>query len=238
MIGYRLGDFNVLTAVDWSKNVFNNEPVNFPQGIIQIIRKDNPKRELYLDINQVNIIETNVLPDILNEIIENIADANDKNDEKQTKISAIAVALNNPTEETINMFIDDNKFRLQLIGLLKDSNLYLIHGFMNYLNACIEKTWERAEPKNAFEAYDQSLTILLDLLVNIDIKKMPPALLSFIAKSFHRLGYYIGNGMGQSHAAYRTWCSRKSELSSETKSEMILIAKNSGYFYVINLFES
>ena len=37
LLGYSLGDVNVLTALDWSKNVFRESKGNYPHEVVQIL---------------------------------------------------------------------------------------------------------------------------------------------------------------------------------------------------------
>src|SRR5271166_1652654 len=43
LLGYGLGDVNVLTALDWSKNVYEKEHGDYPHEVIQIVRTKAPR---------------------------------------------------------------------------------------------------------------------------------------------------------------------------------------------------
>jgi len=61
-IGYGLGDINVLSAVDWAKNVFRGETNNYPPDIIQVVvLEGTPRKEVYPDNNGTLIFEVNHL---------------------------------------------------------------------------------------------------------------------------------------------------------------------------------
>ena len=61
LLGYALGDVNVLTALDWSKYVFKRTRENYPHGVIQVLRKKKPSDEPYRAVNGVVILETEAL---------------------------------------------------------------------------------------------------------------------------------------------------------------------------------
>ena len=67
LLGYGLGDVNVLTAIDWSRNVFFSKQENYPHDVIQILRTSNPKEEPYRDRNGILILETSDLTKFFDE---------------------------------------------------------------------------------------------------------------------------------------------------------------------------
>src|SRR5690606_37386099 len=91
IIGYGLGDVNVLTAVDWTKNVYSNQRINYPHEIIQLLFTDNPKGEPYRDRNDILIIEFKDLKTILTEIAELILEERNLEIENDKKLDALNV---------------------------------------------------------------------------------------------------------------------------------------------------
>lgn len=69
ILGYGLGDVNVLTALDWSSNVFKGEQASFPHAVIQVLRKDNPREMPYWDKNGLVIVESSSLTDFFQELM-------------------------------------------------------------------------------------------------------------------------------------------------------------------------
>ena len=235
IIGYRLGDVNVLTAVDWTKNVYSGQRINYPHDIIQLLYTENPKNEPYRDRNDILIVELNDLKSTLNEI----ADITKKESEKELKRNSELTDLNeifkNPREEHVKKFIDNEIFRKSVIDAIAKHDVYLISGFLELFSKAIDETWDRAEPYGAFHAYNENLTLLLDIIENIDLVKIPPALLESIAYNLNRVSYYIGDELGKSKAAYNTWNSRKKNIPSETTQELKNIAKSRHYHNLKNL---
>jgi hypothetical protein len=146
--------------------------------------------------------------------------------------------LDAPGGGIIEKFIDDVKFRSDVLKILSKFSIHLISGFVSFLNKCIDETWARSKPKGAFDGYDQNLIIILDILTAFPFNRFPPALFQTAAYSLQRVGYFVGREKGKSWSAHDTWESRKKELSMEVVKELRNIAKQHGYDYVEQLAET
>nr|WP_269846099.1 SIR2 family protein [Yersinia enterocolitica] len=238
LLGYGLGDVNVLTALDWSKNVFSSEKENYPNDIIQIIRSSSPEKSPYRDEHGVIIIETGDLSEFAEEF-NNIRIIEEQKKEKERKILiTLEKLLANPDKDTIDLFIDDDSFRKKILDTLSEFSINLISGFISFLDKCIDETWERSRPNGAFEGYNKNLTIILDILLAFPLTKFPPALFQAVVQSLERVGPYIGKNSGQSWDADRTWEKRKSQLSTEVVDELKNISAQHGYYFVTNLVKN
>lgn len=234
-LGYGLGDVNVLTALDWSRNVFKSEVANYPNDVIQILRKDNPTEEPYRDKNGIVIIEVGDLSNFFEEFMKvRMGDLNKKKKEQEA-LKDLADKLNVPDSEIIEKFIDDEQFRSEMLKILSKFSVHLISGFVSFLNKCLDETWMRSRRVGAFEGYNQNLILILDILTAFSISRFPPALFQTAAYGLQRVGYYVGNDTGQSWAAKNTWDSRKNDLSREVVDELKSIAEQHGYTYVKQL---
>jgi hypothetical protein len=67
LVGYGLGDVNVLTALDWSKSVFNGGEATYPNDVIQLLRKNSPHEKPYRDKNGIVIVEAENISDFFEE---------------------------------------------------------------------------------------------------------------------------------------------------------------------------
>lgn len=235
LLGYGLGDVNVLTALDWSKNVFKGEETNYPNDVIQVLRKDNPTEEPYRDKNGIVILEVEDVSNFFEDYIEVRTIELDEKKKEQETLKELANALDKPDDETIEKFIDDEKFRSELLKILSKFSIHLVSGFVSFLNKCIDETWVRSQPHGAFEGYNQNLILILDILTAFPINHFPPALFQTAAYGLQRVGYYVGDGAGNSWAAKKTWDKRKSELSKEVVDELKSIADQHGYSNVKRL---
>lgn len=238
LLGYGLGDVNVLTALDWSKNVFKGESVNYPNDVIQVLRKDNPSETPYRDKNGIVIIETSNLSEFFGWFIDVRTKLLAEEQEERNQLEKLAAQLDDPDNQKIEKFIDDQAFRLSLLKILSQFSIHLISSFVTFLNKCIDETWTRTKPYGAFEGYNQNLTLVLDILTAFPANKFPPALFETAAYGLHRVGYYVGKTPGKSHAAAITWEKRKSELSVEMVDELKHFANQHHYNSLKSLIQT
>lgn len=162
-----LGDVNVLTALDWSKNVFERQESNYPQDVVQVVRSSNPKDEPYRDKNGIIIYETNDLTSFFQEYLEIRNDLLKKEQEELENLRALSESLVNSDESQIEKFIDDETFRREILQKLSEFPTYLISSFESFLDKCIEETVKRSEPYGAFKGYAENLTIVLEAISKI-----------------------------------------------------------------------
>jgi hypothetical protein len=135
----------------------------------------------------------------------------------------------------IEKFIDDEEFRAETLKMLSESSIHLVAGFVSFLDKCIDETYKRSAPSGAFHGYAQNLTIILDILTAFPIESFPPTLFQKAAYSLERVGYYVGEALGQSFAAKRTWDNRAKELNAEIINELRNIAEQYSYAYLKSL---
>lgn len=235
IMGYGLGDVNVLTALDWSKNVFKSESGNYPNEVVQVVRKDNPKEKPYRDKNSVIVIETNSLISFLEEFSEVRKEKLSEEIKKNRSLQRLANQLDDPDESMIDKFIDDVAYRKKVLKVLSTFSNDLISGFVSFLNRCIDETWARSEPNGAFQGYADNLTLILDILTSFSTKQMPPALFETSAYALQRVGYYVGNENGKSFAAKKVWDSRCGDLSREMIAELRIFATQYHCTYINRL---
>jgi hypothetical protein len=232
LIGYGLGDVNVLTALDWSKNVFKGSDATYPNDVIQLLRKDNPNEKPYRDKNGIVIVETEDISNFFEEFIDVRKDELKEEKKEQKALKDLAEKLDKPDGAMIEKFIDDKVFRAEILKILSKFSIHLISGFVSFLNKCIDETWARSMPDRAFEGYNQNLIIIMDILTSFPINRFPPALFQTAAYGLQRVGYYIGNGPGKSWSAKQTWDQRKKELPMEIVAELKSIADQHGYYHI------
>lgn len=229
IIGYGIGDVNVLTAVDWSKNVYYSPRINYPHDIVQLLYTNNPKIAPYRDKNNILIVEFNNLESILSEIAGIVVSEKEKIEVENNQLDLWNNYFSNSDKTAINKFIDDSTFRLGIINAVEHYNTPLISGFLVLFTKAIEETWKRAEPYGAFHAYDENLKILLDIIEKIEIDKLPPALLESIAYNLNSVSFLIGKSSGKSRAAYKTWTKRKENIPENTRTELMNIGRVRDY---------
>ena len=238
LLGYALGDVNVLTALDWSRNVFRGKRKNYPHGVVQVLRtEEEPAEAAYRTRNGVIILETDELSSFFEEFMEaRKRFAKEKNKEREA-LEKLAARLRAAKSSMVEKFIDDEEFRGETLKTLSESSIHLVAEFVLFLDKCIEETYQRSRPRGAFHGYDQALTIILDILTAFPIESFPPTLFQKAAYGLERVGYYVGDDDGQSWAAKKTWDTRVKELQPEIIGELRNIAKQYSYAYVKNLLK-
>jgi hypothetical protein len=229
IIGYGLGDINVLTAIDWAKNVYKQKTM-YPNKVIQLLYvKENSPKEPYLK-NDILIIEFNNLQEILTEISDFIYKEEELNAKEKESLKETNEILKS-SEQLIEKFINNSKFREDAItNCIIKYDYKLLAGFMELFSKVMDECWEKAKPKGAFEAYSQNLIILLDLLKLIPLDKMPPILLESIEFNFANLAYYIGKGLGSSYSAFDIWNREKSNIPKDILEELFIISEKRFHF--------
>jgi hypothetical protein len=238
ILGYGLGDVNVLTALDWSKNVFKAEPKNYPNEVIQVVRKENPREDTYRDRNSIVVLEASSLQNFFEEYSEARLIEIAKDKEIQGNLAKLSEELDSPDESMIEKFIDDGTYRAQVLKKLSTFPNDLVSGFISFLNRCIDETWTRSEPSRNFKGYADNLSMILDILTTFSIKQMPPALFETAAYALQRVGRYVGDNLGQSFEANRVWNQRKKELSADMVSELTAFSKQHGYAHLKDLCQT
>lgn len=237
IVGYGLGDVNVLTAVDWTKNVYNNQKIGYPHEIIQLLYTTSPKQEPYRDRNNILIIEFEDLTSILTEIADLIKTERDADSEQNKDLEKLNGLFYNPDEKNIEKFIDNEKFRNNIIEILAQYDVKVVSGFLELFSKSIDKTWERAVPNGAFFAYNEGLIVLLDVLENLSLEQIPPAVFESVTYHLQNLCYYVGPNYGQSTAAGRTWRDRKGNIPQETIDELFNLSRARRYDRLLEFLE-
>ena len=224
LIGYGLGDFNVMTAVDWSKNVYENKSVSYPSEMIQLIRAAKPKPDPYYE-NEILIVEFADLKACLEEICKHVKAKTIEAEAMSKRLMRIEKKYTDPSEKLIKGFIDDNEIRELILRDLNENKNHFINGFLELLSRALDSLWVKARETGGFPVYNRYLNVLLDIIENVDFTTIPPALVQTICYRLDRVGYYMGPGYGEANAAYKTWRKRGPELHLNTINELTNISK-------------
>lgn len=218
ILGYQLGDVNVQSAVDWSKNIFP-ESGEYPHEIIQAVRSKDPSMSPYRNISGNIVIEIEEIEGFLRELIKFFTKRKQEKESRMKNINDIIGELTENREEQVDRFIKDSEIRLKLLQVLSRFEQHMVIPYIDFMSACIDKTWKDAAEDGAFGAYDDNLRILLDIVINYEYKKMPPALFEFVSYSLNQVLQYVSDNnikeKGKSHKATETWHSKKGEIPLE-----------------------
>ena len=155
-------------------------------------------------LNSLKILETNNLLETLKEL-SNFTKGNlttiQENGEKIKELINLLIKNN---EKIINDFIQNSDTRRNLIGKVKKYETDLINPFKIFIKSVYKVLWNRARNPGAFDAYDDMVKVLIDLLIGL--YPIHPSLFISIVEEFSRFAEYVGRKYyGQSFAAYDTW---------------------------------
>lgn len=229
VLGYGLGDINVLSALDWSKNIYTNRN-EYPHEIIQAFWTQDPKLEPYRDENGNIIIEISDIGSFLDEIIEYIKIEEDKYSEKIGNLNKIIGNLKEDNEEFIHNFKYNGVFRVELIDLLTEFEYIMIDPYIDFLVKCIDEIWSNARCDGGFEFYKIYINILLDIIINYPYRNMPPKLFKILCNKLDDVLNYISlspniSYYGQAWGASQSWHSRKINIPYDMKKELYCYSK-------------
>jgi hypothetical protein len=225
LLGYGLGDVNVLTALDWSKNVFKESKGNYPHEVIQIIRQKNPKSEPYRLGNRIIVVETNEIAEFCKEYAAASVVLSEKRKRRQARLEKIRKIFKLSDSEDVSRFIEDREWRGSILKVLGRYSIDTVAEFEAFLAEALKESRRRSGQTGAFGEYAKNLHITLDLLTAFKCKDFPPALLAATVRNFDRLAAYIGDGPGFSWSAKNVWDERKSELPEAMVTELRIIAR-------------
>lgn len=236
LLGYGLGDDNVLTAFDWSKNVFDEEVKGYPNEVIQVVRVANPKADPYRGHNGAIILEVSGLESFFEELMPIVVRQRQAEDDLNKKLHSIRDLMVTTPHAAVVKFVDEKEFRDITLSFVNNSNYApLIDGFIPFFEKCIDETFGRSAGYGAFHGYAQGLTIVLDILDTYGNSHMPPALFHKLANALNRQASYIGMRSGQSHEAGRIWAHRKENLPKTQLRELKVYAQSKGWLHVVEL---
>ncbi|WHF27035.1 SIR2 family protein [Bacillus altitudinis] len=229
ILGYGLGDVNVLSAVDWSKNIYTEEN-EYPYDIIQALWTSDPKKDAYKDENGNIIIEISNLEEFLNELILFIVEKQGEYDKQLKLLNELIGRLEEENKEFVESFVDDKEVRLELINLISRFEYHMITPYIQFLNVCMDNIWEKTSHNGAFNMYDKYLNIILDIITNYEFKKMSPRLFQIVANSLNRVLKYVGSGtysreFGYSWDATSSWHLRKKEIPKDMINQLYHYSK-------------
>lgn len=222
MIGYSLNDLNVLSAVDYSQNVYTNVSATFETPIIQLLYKEGAREDPYTN-NNIIIQEIEDLSSYLTELIDYIKRYKSIIGKKSNEVKKLLEFFTNADDIDISTFINNKDNRYEIFNSIKSIDFefwYIYPSYMAFLNKSFAVLWDKAHVQNAFSYYKDILDLLLDIIENIDYEKVPFSLLEYLIKQFREISYSIGTTLGQSWAAKNLWDRRCNDIPEEFINEL------------------
>jgi hypothetical protein len=225
ILGYGLGDVNVLTALDWSNHVFEEKRGAYPHEVIQVLYAKKPAEKPYRSSDGIVVLETASIENFFDEYLEASIHFRSKRKTNIELKNQAAALFKDAEPDRIKRFIDEEDWRRRILAMSKDFGVDVLAELETFLNACLEECKLRSAKNNAFGAYAHDLRITLDLLDSFEVDSFPPALLFLATKNLNRVAPYIGDSFGTSWEAKKVWTARKDELSPAKIAELRSIAR-------------
>lgn len=230
MIGYSLNDLNVLSAVDYSKNVYTNISSAYETPIIQLLHRSAPIEDPYIGENGIIIQEISDLSEFFSEYLSYEGKYRSQIGKRTNEVNRLVEKFNNADDAMINKLIDDQNYRLEIIKSIRNVDYefwYVYPGYTAFLNRALGILWTRARTLYAFEQYEKILALLLDIIENINYSRVPESFIDFLVDSFDELAPRIGNELGQSWKASELWDERKRDIPQDFCNEFLKRRKTS-----------
>lgn len=162
ILGYGLGDVNVLTSIDWSQHIYDTVDNELaPRDIVQVIRTSTPRNDPYRDKNNIIIVETNEIKNFLEELVQKFKRVKSIKDHQVNELNTLVSQMTQHDNSLINEFIENEEKRKEFLSTLSNGENNFISAYLSFLSECIDKLWKDAEPYGEFEPYNKILKILL-----------------------------------------------------------------------------
>jgi hypothetical protein len=235
-LGYSLSDINVLTAVDWCKNVYVSENGFIENEMIQILWRKTGRRTRPYKLSGIIILEIDNILTFLEGLKEYYVKNKERIEEKIEKVKQLNQNFVLSEESDIRDFRDNTKRKeiIDQIAKLDSEFKFIYPSYVNFLTAVVQITNEKSEIRKNFKEYDIKLEILLDNLEYINVKDMPPFFIEYLVDSLNEVSVYIDLDIdkvmmyGTAWNASRIWNRRKDSIKwdAEELKKQIYSKKN------------
>ncbi|BDR57630.1 SIR2 family NAD-dependent protein deacylase [Xylocopilactobacillus apicola] len=237
MVGYDLGDLNVLSAVDWNRTVKVDSSVGYEQDVYFIRYKgedekvvDNPYKDPETGIT---IIETNDVHSIFSEIVNQNHLLKKKYSKSESDVKKLTQkfveAENSPDKEYSDSSIEDVKDDAKKVLELAPLYPYLLSNFFIYIKAVIDNIYKQARKPNAFDKYDIEIQMILMLMNVVEEMQMPDTYVSLLCTALNNVAEFFGDHseLGKAWKATDTWNNGKRGIPDKLKERMKKYCDNS-----------
>ncbi len=222
VLGYGLGDMNVLSALDWSKNIYTQEN-EYPYEIVQALWTSSPRENPYRDENGNIIIEIANLRIFLQELVDYVLMRKEEYNSKMGELENIIGRLEEDDEKLVEKFMSEEEFRVDLLKLVSQFEYEMIYTYIEFFTRCISRVSQKCFYID-FDKCNDCLKILLDVLINYEYKKMSPKLFKVTADELNKAleDVYTSkqNVSGFSWKATKTWFNSLDKIPEEMKSQL------------------
>ena len=229
MIGYALGDINVLTACDWARNVYVTKTSQKSEIIQLLYKENNPSPNPYLNEDGIVVYEIDDLMAFFFQLNEHRKKHHKTYKKLQESFSSVIEIFNTATTEEIEAFINDHERRKKtiILGNVSSNSLgHISNGYHKFLKNVFAFLDKQCGEYGNFEAYNKKLKVILDALQYMSMKTMSTVIFTTLASALVGIARYIGNESGQSFSANRTWQQRINSLPQTVVDELRAYCNN------------
>lgn len=239
LVGYGLGDVNVLTALDWAafySPATSSGRLSPVGSIIQTLwEPGEAAREPYWGDHNELIVPIAGITELLGEIKE----ARTTLEAGEGHVRKLVEELE--TDDGRSRFLWDAFSRVKFLDALADySSRHGNRKALELLNSILEpeERWHAA----SFGLVRQILEVILDIFERWAKKNPHPALFNALAGKLGEVSWYIGSKpgvtvLGDAWAAQEVWHARKKGLPSETRNRLRSYAEENGYPKLVRLLD-
>lgn len=217
MIGYSLNDLNVISAVDYCQNVYNNVSPAYESSLIQLLYERNPKKEPYYK-NGIIVQEISDLTIYLKELSNYVNRYKYNIGKEKKRVQELVEQYINPTYDFLFDVIREKRLRIHVVNLfygLDRAFWYAYPSFIAFIKNALNELWDMAPRHSQGYSYADILDFLLDLIVLTKNRSVPNNYTDFLIDEFIEIASYVGDDMGQSRPANNLWNERKKEIPKE-----------------------
>lgn len=230
MIGYNLGDANIISALDWAGSVYKNNEFQYP--IILVNHTDNPRKKPYTRKYKrfsIRIIDTDNLGKFFTEVMEAIDREKDERNNLIKKIDSLEETFKNKRKEDINNVIYNKEERGKLLSFMKSlssEHNAIWPSFLDFYKSVLKDVQVYSHINGNFNGYALWLEVLLDTGETIDVNKMSPDFFKVYYENSKEIAWYIQLNCkkikGTSYAASRIWKDRHSKIPRPLQERLYL----------------
>lgn len=232
-IGYGIGDQNVITAMDWTRSVYQEISNKVCENrFVQLAYCTTPRKDPY-EQDGVIILETNDVLATLKEINDKVEDFEKNSIEYKRSVANFMNAYMNASDDFVEKFMCNPEDRNPFFISINNAAKYLTSVACSFILKVAKKCWEKTARDGAFEEYRFLTDVLTDCFIKIKKENIHPALFEVLASELRKLAYYIDIEnvsdfncyRGKSVRAKRLWDSVKMNIPKDSLQDLISYAQ-------------
>lgn len=226
MIGYGLGDTNVITAMDWAKNVYKTTArykIELPTIQLLYTKGEKSKENPYTSRSGLVIYEIDSIESFFSDLCDCMEKCKSDHSLKIVSINKrMNMALGAEKSEMIK-FGENQEYRLNhwisFFEELEPWYWYADYGLFHMAVAAIEKQKELSFTSGNFRAYANILEIILDIFQHISLNRIRNNVFEELVEGLVFAGFHVNlkgeHVLGYAFEATDIWMKRKNDIPKD-----------------------